>query len=116
MKKASGSTGPDTFDVLTMFEAVRSDLKLRVAVQVEPWHNAESAQCFRVTLRCLPIAQPGTIWVRWRPLDLVEQWTPTATRDFAHHLWHRLFALYSYDFPSDWPTDPVVTQLPLAGG
>jgi hypothetical protein len=102
--------GPDMSDVLTMLAMTAADLNLRIVIQLEPRVRAGVVTGLHVTLRTTPKTEPGNIWLKWRPLDHKWEWSPEASRTFPAALWHALFALYSTDFPSDWPS---VEQLPL---
>jgi hypothetical protein len=91
-------------DVVNLLAMVKRDLNLRIVLQVNGKSSETGSDFLTVTLRCEPREGTGNPWAVYHALDITQDWYPASGRAFPAFVWHALFALYSTDFPSDWPT------------
>jgi len=95
-----GLAGPDMSDVLNMLALVKQDLLLDVAIQMRPRLTDTEVTGLNCVLRVRPLADVGTVWEEWRPLDIAFEWSARNGRTLPATLWFALFDLYSFDLPS----------------
>jgi len=104
------------YDVGTLWAMVERDLRVHLYLQMKPVSENGVVLYYTILLRLCPRVETPTPWKRWRELEVVGEWYPTSQPDFSVWVWHRIFNLYSFDFPSEWPTDEYVPgQTPLPG-
>lgn len=112
-KTTQGTKGPDWEDITNLLSMLRRDMGVSVVWTLRARRCGDKYVGYAVETVIRPAGTPESIWDTYVPMVVEREWNPRLDRELAAVVWTELFLCYSYDFPSDWPTSPIVTQLPL---